>query len=66
MQEHILAFMKNPYHGPEELGWNALDARGARTGKVIRFGAGGKAVQYVDSLELDGVCQGLGNYDAFP
>ena len=66
MQEHVLAFVKDPYHGPEKLGWEALDARGARNGKVIRFGAGEKAVQYVESLEVDGVCQGLGDYDAFP
>ncbi|KAK3216501.1 hypothetical protein GRF29_8g3415928 [Pseudopithomyces chartarum] len=26
-----MALEWNPYHGPEELGWNALDARGART-----------------------------------
>ena len=66
MQEHVLAFMKDPYRGPQRLGWEAVDARSARGGKLVRFGAGGKPVQYVDSIEVDGVCQGLGEYDAFP
>lgn len=66
MQEHILAFMRDPYRGPQELGWKAVDARSPRGGKLLRFGAGGKAVQYVNSVEVDGVCQGLRDYDAFP
>ncbi|KAF2678234.1 alpha/beta-hydrolase [Lentithecium fluviatile CBS 122367] len=62
MQDHILAFTKDPYHGPQEIGWNPM----SEGGKLVRFGAGGKAVQYVDAIEVDGVCQGIGEYDAFP
>jgi acetylcholinesterase len=66
MQEHVLAFMKDPLRGPQRLGWQAVDARSTQNGTLIRFGTGGKAVEYVNSLEVDRVCQGLGDYDAFP
>ncbi|KAJ4294581.1 hypothetical protein N0V90_008272 [Kalmusia sp. IMI 367209] len=66
MQEHILAFVKDPYHGPQKLGWSAMDVAATNDEKLIRFGTGGKAVQYVDSIQVDGVCQGQGEYDAFP
>lgn len=66
MQEHILAFIKDPWHGPEELGWGSVNADNYQGEKLVRFGAGGKAVQYIDSVEVDGVCRGLGTYNAFP
>ncbi|KAF2441573.1 alpha/beta-hydrolase [Karstenula rhodostoma CBS 690.94] len=66
MQDHVLAFMRDPLRGPQKLGWQALDARKPQKGTLIRFGTGGKAVRYVNSFEVDRVCQGLGEYEAFP
>ncbi|KAK7190884.1 hypothetical protein DPSP01_007854 [Paraphaeosphaeria sporulosa] len=66
MQDHVHAFMRDPLRGPQKLGWQAVDARNSRNGTLIRFGTGGKAIQYVNSFEVDRVCQGLGEYDAFP
>jgi carboxylesterase type B len=66
MQDHILAFAKDPQSGPQELGWNPIDANAPGGGKLIRFGANGKAVQYVDADEVDGACQGKGTYNPFP
>lgn len=66
MQDHVLRFVKDPYRGPQKLGWKPLHAGAQRGGKVLRFGANGKALQYIDIVEVDGVCQGTGGYDAFP
>ncbi|KAL1612322.1 hypothetical protein SLS60_000548 [Paraconiothyrium brasiliense] len=66
MQEHVLAFIRDPLYGPQKLGWRAVDARNPQNGTLIRFGTGGKAIEYVNSLEVDGVCQGRGDYNAFP
>ncbi|KAF2181535.1 alpha/beta-hydrolase [Zopfia rhizophila CBS 207.26] len=66
MQDHILAFAKDPYYGPQKLDWEPLNASAPQGGKLIRFGADGKAVQYVDGIDVDGICQGVGEYDAFP
>ncbi|ORX94929.1 Alpha/Beta hydrolase protein [Clohesyomyces aquaticus] len=66
MQDHIIAFARDPYHGPQKMGWSPLNANEPNGGKLIRFGAGGKAVQYVNRIEVDAVCQGRGEYNAFP
>ncbi|KAF2274581.1 alpha/beta-hydrolase [Westerdykella ornata] len=66
IQDHVLAFAKDPYNGPQKLNWQPLDTQAPQGGQLIRFGAGGKAVQYVDGVKVDGVCQGIGEYDAFP
>ncbi|KAF2634329.1 alpha/beta-hydrolase [Massarina eburnea CBS 473.64] len=66
MQQHILAFAKDPLNGPEELGWKRFNSSAPNGGELIRFGADGKVAQYVDGIEIDGVCQGLGGYNAFP
>lgn len=66
MQDHVLAFARDPYNGPKKLGWQPLNTSAAQGGKLIRFGADGKAVQSASGLEIDGVCQGLGVYNAFP
>ncbi|PVI04941.1 alpha/beta-hydrolase [Periconia macrospinosa] len=63
MQDHILAFVKDPVNGPKALGWEPTPSQG---GKVARFGTGGKAIQYVDAVEVDGACFGAGEYDPFP
>jgi len=67
MQDHILAFAKDPYHGPQEtMGWEPLVASDPHGGDLIRFGADGIVSQHVDGVEVDGVCQGLGEYNPFP
>jgi carboxylesterase type B len=46
MQDHILAFVKDPYHGPQKtMGWKPLVASDPHGGDLIRFGADGKASQ---------------------
>ncbi|KAF2794696.1 alpha/beta-hydrolase [Melanomma pulvis-pyrius CBS 109.77] len=66
MQAHILAFANDPYHGPQKIGWKPLNASDPHGGELIRFGADGKVVQYVEGIQVDGVCQGVGEYDPFP
>ncbi|KAF2713950.1 alpha/beta-hydrolase [Pleomassaria siparia CBS 279.74] len=66
MQDHVLAFAKDPLNGPQKLGWKPMVTTDSNGGQLLRFGADGKAVQYINGLEVDGVCQGLGEYDAFP
>jgi acetylcholinesterase len=66
-QDHILAFVKDPYHGPQKkMGWMPLVASDPHGGDLIRFGANGKVSQHVDGIEVDGVCQGLRQYNPFP
>ena len=66
MQDHILAFVKDPHGGPQRIGWEPMNANAPHGGTLIRFGAGGKVVQYVDGEEVDGVCKGIGSYNQFP
>jgi acetylcholinesterase len=67
MQDHILAFVKDPFHGPQKtMGWKPLVASDPHGGDLIRFGADGKVAQHVDGVEVDGVCQGLREYNPFP
>ncbi|KAH7397408.1 acetylcholinesterase [Pyrenochaeta sp. MPI-SDFR-AT-0127] len=67
MQDHILAFVKDPYHGPQTtLGWEPMVASDPRGGDLIRFGANGKVSQHIDGVEVDGVCLGTHEYDPFP
>ncbi|TQN70329.1 Lipase 1 [Colletotrichum shisoi] len=67
MQDHIMAFAEDPYQGPlKRFGWEPQIVSEAGGGSLLRFGAGGKAVQRIDGVEVDGVCEGLGEYDSFP
>ncbi|KAJ7644443.1 Alpha/Beta hydrolase protein [Roridomyces roridus] len=66
MQDHILAFVKDPEKGPQKIGWPAFNASSQDGGTLIRFGADGKVVQLVDGLEVDGPCEGIGKYNQFP
>ncbi|OJI84762.1 hypothetical protein ASPTUDRAFT_40783 [Aspergillus tubingensis CBS 134.48] len=54
MQDHISAFLKDPLNGPQLLGWEPVNSSITSGGKVLRFGADGKAVQQVDRVEIDG------------
>jgi acetylcholinesterase len=65
-QDHILAFAKDPYHGPQELGWKPMVTSDPNGGQLVRFGADGKVVQHIDGVEVDGVCLGIRDYDPFP
>ncbi|KAJ5098121.1 carboxylesterase [Penicillium argentinense] len=62
MQDHLLAFMKDPKKGPASLGWVPY----TYGGKVIRFGANGIPAQNVSGYEIDGPCFGNGTYNPFP
>ncbi|RAL13426.1 alpha/beta-hydrolase [Aspergillus homomorphus CBS 101889] len=63
MQDHVFAFLQDPWKGPEGLGWYPVNSTG---GRVLRFGADGGAVQKVDRMETDGPCRGIGRDDQFP
>lgn len=67
MQDHILAFVEDPYHGPQKtMGWLPLVVGDPHGGDLIRFGANNEVTQHVDGIEIDGVCQGLADYNPFP
>ncbi|TVY27869.1 Acetylcholinesterase [Lachnellula hyalina] len=67
MQDHILAFVKDPFNGPQKtMGWEPLVASDPHGGDLIRFGADGKVSQHVDGVDVDGACLGLGEYNPFP
>jgi carboxylesterase type B len=61
MQDFVLAFMKDPDHGPASLGWPKF-----ANGGMLRFGADGKAVQNVSINAVDGVCYNQSPYDYNP
>lgn len=62
MQDYILAFMKDPVNGPPAMGWLPY----TYGGNVLRFGAGGVAVQNASGYDIDGPCYGNGTYNSFP
>jgi acetylcholinesterase len=67
MQDHIFAFVKDPYNGPQEmLGWQPMNTSEPNGGDLIRFGSKGRVAQHVNGIEVDGVCLGLREYDSFP
>ncbi|KAF4451264.1 chlorogenic acid esterase precursor [Fusarium austroafricanum] len=67
MQDHIVAFLEDPYNGPQKLGWGPMVTSDPDGGYLLRFGgSSGKVVERVDGVDVDGVCLGVGGYDAFP
>ncbi|KAJ8130055.1 hypothetical protein O1611_g3575 [Lasiodiplodia mahajangana] len=67
MQDHVLAFAKDPYNGPQKtMGWKPAVIGDPNHGDYLRFGAGGKAVQHIDGSEIDGACSGIREYNPFP
>ncbi|KAH7152879.1 hypothetical protein EDB81DRAFT_881836 [Dactylonectria macrodidyma] len=67
IQDHIMAFVKDPYHGPQKtFGWEPQVASDPNGDYLLRFGAKGKAAGFIDGVEVDGVCYGIGEYDPFP
>jgi carboxylesterase type B len=67
MKDHVLAFIKDPYNGPQEtMGWHPMVVSDPNGGDLVRFGADVKVSQHIDGVEVDGVCLGLREYDPFP
>jgi carboxylesterase type B len=66
MQDHILAFVKDPQNGPQTFGWEPLNVSAPNGGTLLRFGADGEVVQNVNGIEVDGPCKGIGTYNQFP
>ncbi|KAL6247783.1 hypothetical protein RBB50_005131 [Rhinocladiella similis] len=67
LQDHVLAFAMDPYHGPQKMmGWMPMNASEPHGGDMISFGADGKVVQHIDGDEVDGACRGRGGYNPFP
>ena len=66
IQDHVIAFAKDPYSGPQLIGWEPFVTNEPEMGQVARFGAKGRVIQHVNGVELDGICLGTGSYDAFP
>lgn len=66
MGEYVLAFMRDPWNGPQKLGWYPMDPSEADGGSMLRFGVDGRAVQNVTGYEVQKVCFGEGSYDPFP
>jgi acetylcholinesterase len=62
--DHILAFARDPYHGPQNtMGWQPMNTSDPKGGDLIRFGADGKVVQHVDGIEVDGIRWGVRDND---
>lgn len=61
MQDLLLAFMKDPYNGPSNMGWPKHT-----TGQMLLFGADGKASQKVSIDGVDAACTGKGPYNPYP
>ncbi|KAL9078110.1 MAG: hypothetical protein Q9157_002965 [Trypethelium eluteriae] len=60
MQDHVLAFVKDPFRGPQKtMGWMPLVASDPHGGDLIRFGADGKVSQHVNGIEVDGLALDL-------
>ncbi|KAF2759529.1 alpha/beta-hydrolase [Pseudovirgaria hyperparasitica] len=51
MQDHLLAFMRDPVDGPARLGWGS-----ARADQLLRYGRDGRVVEAVGVGDVDGVC----------
>ncbi|KAK1813871.1 hypothetical protein LTR12_011779 [Friedmanniomyces endolithicus] len=66
MQDYVYSFMVDPWDGPPSMGWYPMDPTAADWGQMLRFGAGGKAVQNVTGFDVEAVCYGQGTYNPFP
>ncbi|KAL4892366.1 Alpha/Beta hydrolase protein [Aspergillus ambiguus] len=57
MQDLLLEFMKDPYNGPEQMGWPE-----SGTGRMLRLGVSEHAVLDIPTQEVDAACDGQGEY----
>lgn len=62
MQDHILAFMKDPVESRPAIGWHLYHYGG----NVLRFGAEGVPIKNASGYAIDGPCFGNGTYNLFP
>jgi acetylcholinesterase len=53
-----MAFVQNPYNGPEAFGWEPQVTSGPNGGSILRFGSSSIAAHVVDGIEVDGACLG--------
>lgn len=66
MQDYLFHFINDPYSLPK-YGWPQYRVNETHGGKLLRFGADGRAVQVVDGDEVDGACHIAGaTYDTTP
>lgn len=66
MQDYVLAFAADPYHGPQKVGWQPMVVTDPGGGDLLRFGADGKVFDHINGTEVDGACSGLVEYNPFP
>jgi carboxylesterase type B len=66
MQDYVLAFATDPYHGPQKLGWQPMVVTDPNGGDLLRFGADGKVFDHINGTEVDGACAGIVEYNPFP
>lgn len=51
MQDHLLAFVRDPVNGPASLGW-----KDTTSGQLLRFGYDGEVVTTIEETDIDGPC----------
>lgn len=66
MEDMLLAFVRDPWTAPAQVGWPLFNTSESNGGTMLRFGADGKAVQEVDANDVQAVCFGKGPYNPFP
>ena len=52
MQDHLLAFVRDPVNGPGSLGWEDTTS-----GQLLRFGAGEEVVTTIEEEDIDAPCR---------
>ncbi|SMQ53291.1 unnamed protein product [Zymoseptoria tritici ST99CH_3D7] len=66
MEDLLLAFVRDPWHGLTKFSWPAYDPKAENGGTVLRFGADGKAVQRLGAHDVEAICSGEGTYNPSP
>ena len=66
LQDYLLAFINDPYHGLPKMGWNPMNVTDPYGGEMIRLGADGNVTQHIHGIEIDGSCDGSREYNPFP
>ncbi|EGP85398.1 Carboxylesterase/lipase/ esterase [Zymoseptoria tritici IPO323] len=66
MEDLLLAFARDPWHGLTKSSWPAYDPKAENGGTVLRFGADGKAVQQLGAHDVEAICSGKGTYNPSP
>jgi len=54
MQDHLLAFGRDPVGGPAEIGWQDTSS-----GLMLRFGEGQEVLKTVTEEDVDAGCDGI-------